>query len=246
MGGQGTTASHQSSLTVQCTLKRSATFSALLMQVSATFTFTSFSWAQTPTTKSLFYYLCVAKSLLKMKDHLFQDYLFKKDALCFRVTKPFTKNHLFKFGLNRVSAVLLLITMIIINLITMWLCVVCVWTELPGLLQLGEVAEALLCLPHGSQLLCQLVANFPESFMEGNVSAWYIHITFNIKHSCVVLIHSYVRVYTRTLTHPRTHTNRCMHSNIHAHTNMQISGEEGRRKRIHLKLLMTKYLITVI
>ncbi|XP_076453054.1 integrator complex subunit 2-like [Babylonia areolata] len=38
--------------------------------------------------------------------------------------------------------------------------------ELPGLLQLGEVAEALLCLPHGPYLLCQLVANFPESFME--------------------------------------------------------------------------------
>ncbi|PVD31271.1 hypothetical protein C0Q70_06683 [Pomacea canaliculata] len=38
--------------------------------------------------------------------------------------------------------------------------------ELPGLLALGDVAEALLCLPHGNELLCQLVANFPESFME--------------------------------------------------------------------------------
>ncbi|KAK7087171.1 integrator complex subunit 2-like [Littorina saxatilis] len=38
--------------------------------------------------------------------------------------------------------------------------------ELPGLLQLGEVAEALLCLSHGPQLLCQMIANFPESFVE--------------------------------------------------------------------------------
>ncbi|KAL8620230.1 hypothetical protein ACOMHN_064989 [Nucella lapillus] len=38
--------------------------------------------------------------------------------------------------------------------------------ELPGLLPLGEVAEALLCLAHGPHLLRRLVANFPESFME--------------------------------------------------------------------------------
>ncbi|KAK7483426.1 hypothetical protein BaRGS_00025366 [Batillaria attramentaria] len=38
--------------------------------------------------------------------------------------------------------------------------------ELPGLLVLGDVAEALLCLPNGNLLICQLVANFPELFME--------------------------------------------------------------------------------
>lgn len=48
-------------------------------------------------------------------------------------------------------------------------------TELPGLLALGDVAEALLCLPHGNELLCQLVANFPESFMEGECFCLICH-----------------------------------------------------------------------
>ena len=121
-------------------------------------------------------------------------------------------------------------------------CVVCVclcvWTELPGLLQLGEVAEALLCLPHGSQLLCQLVANFPESFMEGNVSAWFIQ--YRIQYQtllCCFNSLTYIKVTTHTLTHPHMHTHRCMqwctqtHARVcthtHTHTNMQISGKGG-------------------
>ena len=39
--------------------------------------------------------------------------------------------------------------------------------ELPNLLQIQEVAEALMYAPNGPWLLCRLVANSPDCFKEG-------------------------------------------------------------------------------
>ena len=39
--------------------------------------------------------------------------------------------------------------------------------ELPNLLQVQEVAEALMYAPNGPWLLCRLVANSPDCFKEG-------------------------------------------------------------------------------
>lgn len=46
------------------------------------------------------------------------------------------------------------------------------WTslELPSLLPIVDVAEALLHVRNGDWFLCLLVANVPDSFNEGNLS----------------------------------------------------------------------------
>lgn len=57
--------------------------------------------------------------------------------------------------------------------------VICIaQAELPSLLALNQLAEALLRVKHGPWLLCQLVANAPNSFEQGKS---YINI------NCVVL-----------------------------------------------------------
>lgn len=57
--------------------------------------------------------------------------------------------------------------------------VICIaQAELPSLLALNQLAEALLRVKHGPWLLCQLVANAPDSFEQGE---GYINI------NCVVL-----------------------------------------------------------
>lgn len=46
--------------------------------------------------------------------------------------------------------------------------VICIaQAELPSLLALNQIAEALLRVKHGPWLLCQLVANAPDSFEQG-------------------------------------------------------------------------------
>ena len=46
--------------------------------------------------------------------------------------------------------------------------VICIaQAELPSLLALNQLAEALLRVKHGPWLLCQLVANAPDSFEQG-------------------------------------------------------------------------------
>ena len=45
--------------------------------------------------------------------------------------------------------------------------------ELPSLLPITEVAEALLHLPNGTWLLCRLVANVPDAFHKGVSRALY-------------------------------------------------------------------------
>lgn len=48
--------------------------------------------------------------------------------------------------------------------------VICIaQAELPSLLALNQLAEALLRVKHGSWLLCRLVANAPDSFEQGIV-----------------------------------------------------------------------------
>lgn len=48
--------------------------------------------------------------------------------------------------------------------------VICIaQAELPSLLALNQLAEALLRVKHGSWLLCRLVANAPDSFEQGTV-----------------------------------------------------------------------------
>lgn len=41
--------------------------------------------------------------------------------------------------------------------------------ELPGLLQIQEVAEALLHVKNGSTMICRMIANSPDSFKEGKI-----------------------------------------------------------------------------
>lgn len=41
------------------------------------------------------------------------------------------------------------------------------FAELPGLLSISDVAEALMYVPNGPWLLCRLVANSPDSFKQG-------------------------------------------------------------------------------
>lgn len=43
----------------------------------------------------------------------------------------------------------------------------CCCLELPSLLPIAEVAEALLHVQNGAWLLCRVVANSPDSFLEG-------------------------------------------------------------------------------
>ena len=45
--------------------------------------------------------------------------------------------------------------------------------ELPSLMHVNEVAEALLHVKNGAWLLCRLVANIPDSFLEGKVLKLY-------------------------------------------------------------------------
>jgi len=47
---------------------------------------------------------------------------------------------------------------------------VMLFIELPGLLAISEVAEALMYVPNGPWLLCRLVANSPDSFKQGIVN----------------------------------------------------------------------------
>ena len=51
--------------------------------------------------------------------------------------------------------------------------VICIaQAELPSLLALNQLAEALLRVKHGPWLLCRLVANAPDSFEQGAVSIY--------------------------------------------------------------------------
>lgn len=51
------------------------------------------------------------------------------------------------------------------------MCFVSFLLELPSLLPIVDVAEALLHVRNGDWFLCLLVANVPDSFNEGNSSA---------------------------------------------------------------------------
>jgi len=46
------------------------------------------------------------------------------------------------------------------------------FVELPSLLPVVELAEALLHVQNGAWLLCRVVANSPDSFYEGICIAW--------------------------------------------------------------------------
>ena len=50
------------------------------------------------------------------------------------------------------------------------------FTELPSLLPIIDVAEALLHVRNGDWFLCLLVANVPDSFSEGNLSHYTTHV----------------------------------------------------------------------
>ena len=43
------------------------------------------------------------------------------------------------------------------------------FSELPNLLNVLDIVEALMCVGNGNKLVCQLVANNPESFLEGKL-----------------------------------------------------------------------------
>lgn len=49
------------------------------------------------------------------------------------------------------------------------------FSELPSLLPIVDVAEALLHVRNGDWFLCLLVANVPDSFNEGNFSVSYFY-----------------------------------------------------------------------
>lgn len=49
------------------------------------------------------------------------------------------------------------------------------FSELPSLLPIVDVAEALLHVRNGDWFLCLLVANVPDSFNEGNYSVSYFY-----------------------------------------------------------------------
>lgn len=55
------------------------------------------------------------------------------------------------------------------------MCFVFFFTELPSLLPIIDVAEALLHVRNGDWFLCLLVANVPDSFSEGNSSHYTTH-----------------------------------------------------------------------
>ena len=50
------------------------------------------------------------------------------------------------------------------------------FTELPSLLPIIDVAEALLHVRNGDWFLCLLVANVPDSFSEGNLSHYTTYV----------------------------------------------------------------------
>jgi len=57
--------------------------------------------------------------------------------------------------------------------------VICIaQAELPSLLALNQLAEALLRVKHGPWLLCQLVANAPDSFEQG--LGYINHVLFKL------------------------------------------------------------------
>jgi len=47
------------------------------------------------------------------------------------------------------------------------------FVELPTLLPVAELAEALLHVQNGAWLLCRVVANKPDSFYEGILLGWF-------------------------------------------------------------------------
>ncbi len=63
-------------------------------------------------------------------------------------------------------------------------------TELPSLLPIIEVAEALLHVRNGEWFLCLLVANVPDSFSEGmSIICWNIMILQILNLKQKLLIH---------------------------------------------------------
>lgn len=52
----------------------------------------------------------------------------------------------------------------------LFLCDLCFFIELPSLLPIVDVAEALLHVRNGDWFMCLLVANVPDSFSEGESS----------------------------------------------------------------------------
>lgn len=59
-----------------------------------------------------------------------------------------------------------------------WLLKSCFHSELPSLLPIVDVAEALLHVKNGAWFLCLLVANVPDSFNEGKLSFLVWHFSF--------------------------------------------------------------------
>lgn len=59
--------------------------------------------------------------------------------------------------------------------------------ELPSLLPIVEVAEALLHVHNGDWFLCLLVANVPDSFNEGD----FFFFQFNLTLTCYLVMFSY-------------------------------------------------------
>jgi len=62
-------------------------------------------------------------------------------------------------------------------------------TELPSLLPIKEVAEALMYVPNGAWLLCRMVANSPDSFREGKLALNFLNIHLQSKLYILKYIH---------------------------------------------------------